>query len=196
MLMLKKALKARGPLLGVGLVSILIVLTGALIMFGLNVSRSWDEEVKLIDGSTIVVKRHTVRERFGEIGHHGALLKQEVKVDKPGGAVHWVGDIDPVVFDFIGNKAYLVAFPVTGPECRRYGSPNPPFVFFEYSGLEWKRIRSEEFPEGFAFNLLRNSWYKDQPSLINLEMKQKRDWNPPEYFKKFDKNLKMNCGFF
>lgn len=193
MLIVKKILKANGPLLGVGLVSMLIVSTGALIMFGLNVSRSWDEEVKLIDGSVIVIKRHKVRERFGEIGQHGSLLKEEITFNKPGGEIQWVGDVNPVAFDFAKGKSYVVAYLSTRADCRRYHFPDSRFIFYEHIGKEWQRIRAQEFPDGFTFNLLRNVWYEEQPSLITLEMKKQRDWNPPDSFKNFDKNAIDPC---
>ncbi len=170
-----------------------VVILGSLVMMGCDVSRSWKEEVKLSDGSVIVIKRRMVRERFGEIGHHGAVLKQEIKFAMPGSAIHWIADIDPVVLESVNGKHYLVAYLNTGEECRRYGYPDSRFLFYEHSGSDWRRIRSQEFPDGFAFNLLRAYWYKAQPSLITLDMKAQRDWNSPEYFKKFDKNAIRPC---
>ena len=94
------------------------IVLGSLVMMGCDVSRRWKEEVKLADGSIIVVKRRMVRERFGEIGHHGRVLKQGIEYDKPGGTVHWVGDIDPVIFDFGKDKIRLLQH---GVKRRRIG---------------------------------------------------------------------------
>ena len=179
----------KGPMFWVALVLISIVaLLGALIMFALtNVSRSWKEEVRLSDGSVIVVKRRTVRERFGELGHHGRVLKQEIEYDKPGGAVHWVGDIDPVIFDFGKDKTYLVAFLSTGEDCKAYGYPANPFIPYEYSVGVWRRIEMSNLPDALAVNLLLNAW-NSGGGLITLPIKRREDFNLPDWFKKFDKN--------
>ncbi len=169
------------------------IVLGSLVMMGCDVSRRWKEEVKLADGSIIVVKRRMVRERFGEIGHHGRVLKQEIEYDKPGGAVHWVGDIDPAIFDFVKGSAYVVAFPKVYEECERYGFPNPPFVFFVESGGKWQRIYAKDVPSGLDFNLLQNAW-NSGGGLITLPIKHREDFNPPEWFKKFNKDLNMSCA--
>lgn len=162
-------------------------------MTGCDVSRSWTEEVKLTDGSVIVIKRKMVRERFGEPGHPGRVLRQEIEYDKPGGAIRWAGDIDPYVFDFANGKSYVVAFPNTGEECKRYGNPNPPFVFFEQAGGEWRRIYAKDVPDALEFNLLRNAWKNGNQGSITLAVKRMEDSNPPNYLKKFDKNLNLPC---
>ena len=163
------------------------IVLGSLVMMGCDVSRSWKEEVKLADGSVIVVKRRMVRERFGEIGHHGRVLKQEIEYDKPGGAVRWVGDIDPVIFDFGKDKTYLVAFLSTGEDCQRYEYPANPFIPYEYSAGVWRRIEMSNLPDALAVNLLRNAW-NSGGGLITLPIKRREDFNLPDWFKKFDKN--------
>ena len=169
------------------------IVLGSLVMMGCDVSRSWKEEVKLSDGSVIVVKRRMVRERFGEIGHHGRVLKQELEYDKAGGAIHWVGDIDPVIFDFAQGKAYVVAFPQVYAECQRYGFPNPPFVFFRELGPNWERVDAGKVPKGLEFNLLRNGWDAGG-GLITFSLKRAQDVSPPAWFKKFNKDLNMACA--
>ena len=146
--------------LGRGLLRLMVIVCGSMVMTGCDVSRNWTEEVRLADGSLIVIKRKIVRERFGELGYHGRVLRQEIEYDKPGGVIRWWGDVDPYVFDFANGKTYVVAFPRTGEECERYGSPNPPFVFFEQagSGGEWRRIYAKDMPSHLEFNLLRNAW--------------------------------------
>lgn len=191
----KKGLFKGLPLRSIVLIGIVIILIGAVYMFGLHVSRSWQEEVKLISGSTIVIDRRLVRERFGEQWLAGRVVKQTIKFDKPGGAIHWVGDIDPLVFDFVNGKPYVAAFLSTGEDCERYGNPDSPFILFEYANEEWHRIRADEFPDGLAFNLLRNAWWTGQPSLVTLAIKLDRDWNPPKYLTKFDKNLNKPCRY-
>ena len=184
----------KGPLFWVALVLISIVaLIGALIMFALtNVSRSWKEEVKLANGSVIVVKRRTVRERFGELGHHGRVLKQELEYDKPGGVIRWVRDIDPLIFDFAKDKAYVVAYLSTGEECGRYGDPPNRFLAYELVGETWRAVQMTDLPDRLEFNLLQNSW-NSGGGLITLAVKRREDFNPPDWFKKFDKNLQRPC---
>ena len=178
---------------GRGLMRLMVIVFGSMVMTGCDVSRNWTEEVRLADGSLIVIKRKIVRERFGEPGHPGRVLRQEIEYDTPGGVIRWPGDIDPMIFDFANGKAYVVAYPQVAEECFRYGNPNPPFVFFEQMGSEWRRIYAKDVPDTLEFNLLRNAWNIGN-GRITLALKRMEDSNPPNHFKKFDKNLNRNCA--
>ena len=68
---------------GRGLMRLMVIVCGSMVMTGCEVSRNWTEEVRLADGSLIVIKRKIVRERFGEPGHPGSVLKQEIEYDTP-----------------------------------------------------------------------------------------------------------------
>ena len=177
---------------GRGLLRLMVIVFGSMAMTGCDVSRNWTEEVRLADGSLIVINRKMVRERFGEPGHPGRVLRQEIEYDKPGGVIRWSGDIDPLIFDFVNGKPYVVAFLSTGEDCERYGRPNSPFIFFERKENEWLRIYAKDMPDHLEFNLLRNAW-NIANGRITLALKRMEDSNLPKYLKKFDKNLNLPC---
>ena len=178
---------------GRGLLRLMVMVFGSMAMTGCDVSRNWTEEVRLADGSLIVIKRKMVRERFGEPGHPGRVLKQEIEYDKPGGAIRWSGDIDPLIFDLVSGRIVVVAYLSTGEECRRYGYPANQFMPYEFSNASWQPIQMKDLPDGLKFNLLRNAWNNGNQGLITLAVKHREDFNPPDWFKKFDKNQIHPC---
>ena len=162
-------------------------------MTGCDVSRNWTEEVRLADGSLIVIKRKMVRERFGEPGHPGRVLRQEIEYDKPGGVIRWSGDVDPLIFYIAKDSIVVVAYLSTGEECRRYGYPKNKFMPYKLSNTSWQSIQMKDLPDGLEYNLLRSAWNNGNQGLITLAVKRMEDSNPPDWFKKFDKNQIHPC---
>lgn len=127
---------------------------------------AWKEEVRLHDGSTIVVARDNVYDRrLGhEIGQHPPLAEHSIrfKIPSTGEAVTWESsnrsfsepeNLSELSLDFLDNVPYLAAAMDGCIAYNRWGRPNPPYVFFKYVG-EWRRIPLEEFPEQFKINLV------------------------------------------
>ena len=178
---------------GHGLMRLMAIVLGSMAMTGCDVSRNWTEEVRLADGSLIVIKRKMVRERFGEPGHPGRVLRQEIEYDKPGGVIRWSGDVDPLIFYIAKDSIVVVAYLSTGEECRRYGYPKNKFMPYKLSNTSWQSIQMKDLPDGLEYNLLRSAWNNGNQGLITLAVKRMEDSNPPDWFKKFDKNQIHPC---
>jgi hypothetical protein len=118
---------------------------------------SWQEEVLLHDGSTIIVERRVERGGRHEIGQKPPYKEQRLRFTMPG-ATHTVTWIDyysddlgqanflPMALDIVGGTPYLVVHPMGCPSYNKWGRPNPPYVVFHYHEKEWKRIPLEQLP--------------------------------------------------
>lgn len=120
---------------------------------------SWKEEVLLHDGQIIVV------ERFYNLGGYPAIesreraaLDETVTFNLPGTnkKIIWKTDfrdsvpepnsLNLLVLDIVKGVPYIAAYPAGHIAYNKWGSPNPPYVFFKYDGKTWQRISFEEFP--------------------------------------------------
>jgi hypothetical protein len=50
----------------------------------------------------------------------------------------------------LDGTPYIVTEPDLCPSYRKWGRPNPPYVFFKYEGTAWQRIPLEELPAEFT----------------------------------------------
>lgn len=140
-----------------------IVVLAVALCVACDVRREWEEEVQLSDGSSVVVSRTSVRARFGEFGGGGyGQHKEEIlETSKPIPAL-WRGDTRPISFDVRGSELYVAGWLRGWPFCDKYGYPNPPFAYFQYSDRSgWIQIRPNEAPATLKQNLLLNPWQRE-----------------------------------
>lgn len=117
----------------------------------------WKEEVVLHGGDTIIVKRKQTFDPHGlrEPGQ-GAPLSEETLAFSlhDGRAIRWRSNFGrgyqdnlmPLALDVVDGSPYLITYPTRCHAYNKWGRPNPPYVFFRYSGSQWQRIPLEEVP--------------------------------------------------
>jgi len=110
---------------------------------------SWQEEVKLSDGRTIVIK-HQERCDKGYSGkrlEHCIAREHWVTLDLPEFAaipIVWHQSLSPIVVNIDAGKLYVVGLPPTGREDEMLGRPRPPYIGFVWQGGQWKQIAFEQ----------------------------------------------------
>lgn len=137
---------------------------GFLLIMGVSMNvysstMSWKEEVRLHDGSKIIA------ERFYNLGGRPTIdsrerksLDETVTFTLPGAnkVIIWKTDfhdslpepnsLNLLILDVVGGVPYIATYPAGSIAYSKWGSPNPPYVFFKYDGKTWQRISLEEFP--------------------------------------------------
>jgi hypothetical protein len=113
---------------------------------------TWNEEVRLNDGRTVVVSQ----ERHCEPGTYtgdmyGDCISREswVTVRMPefsSSDIVWHEKASPMVLNVYGGNLYSVGFPVTQRESIAYGNPKPPYVAFIFKRDHWERIPFNQIP--------------------------------------------------
>ena len=112
---------------------------------------SWQEEVKLSDGRTIVV---TQKRRYEVVydGSGSGNLPREFwllfKLPEIGDQeIVWHENLKPQVLNLYQGKLYVVGTPWTQLEYRQYGRPFPEYIPYRYEAGQWRRIPFGELPE-------------------------------------------------
>lgn len=147
-------------------VTAILALAAALLISGCA-TRSWREEARLADGTTIVVERtdqlgNMLDQEPGnwEFGRPVVGFVLRIPVDGSGQSVTWESGphLIPLAVGVKERRLYLAASPDTCAAYDLFGRPVPPYVFFRHDGREWRRISVEEFPEEVdATNLLQGT---------------------------------------
>jgi hypothetical protein len=118
---------------------------------------SWKEEVLLHDGQKLIVERSQSYGGRHEIGQPAPIKEQSITFTLPNTSksITWkdesTEDIGHANFDLlalhaISNAAYIVTSPNLCESYNKWGSPNPPYIFFKYDGKAWQQISLAEFP--------------------------------------------------
>lgn len=146
---------------------------------------TWKEEVLLHDGKKIIVERSDTYDSSmnHEIGQGAPLAEHKTTFMIPGTnqTVIWKSDNRPspdpdslhlLALDFLDGVPYVATTPNRSFVYKKWGQPNPPYVFFKYVD-KWKRVSLEEFPEQFAINIvvtsLKNELYKKKVTAENTK---------------------------
>jgi hypothetical protein len=128
-------------------------------LFGIG-GLSWNEEVLLHDGKTIVVERHSGFGGRREFSQGAPIKEQSVTFSLPGRnqSIVWKSEFSEDVgranftllaVHILNGTPYIVAEPNLCLAFNKWGRPNPPYVFFKHDGKKWQRISLEEFPVEF-----------------------------------------------
>lgn len=118
----------------------------------------WKEEVQLHDGRKIIAERSVESGGRHEIGQKQPMKEQSLSFRFPGTneEVLWqdnftadVGGANflPMQLEIVKDVAYLVAYPMGSSSFIKWGSPNPPYVIFQYQNKQWSRISLDDFPD-------------------------------------------------
>ncbi len=112
---------------------------------------TWQEEVLLHDGKTIVVTRTAtigggrMEPGASNVGETNFTLSftapngQEVFWENP-------RTLRPLVLGFEGSTTYLATRPAMGSDYMTFGCPDPAYVFLKYQN-GWQRVKYEDFPK-------------------------------------------------
>ncbi len=138
---------------------------------------TWKEEVLLHDGRKIIVERTDTYDprMHHEIGQGAPLAEHQTTFVIPGTnqTVVWKSDnrslsepenLNLLALDFFTTVPYVAATIGGSNAYIRWGSPNPPYVFFKYVN-GWRRISIQEFPEKFKINLIVSARKKDDSKI-------------------------------
>ncbi len=139
------------------------LLSGCMALAGSNplgLGTSWQEEVLLHDGRTMVVDRSLSYGGRHEIGQPAPIKEQTVSFKLPDSSktVVWTSeyseDIGRANFNLLAvhvlnDIPYIVATPNLCLSYNKWGRPNPPYVFFKFNGTGWQQISLKEFPAEF-----------------------------------------------
>ena len=149
---------------------------------GMSVSASstftWKEEVQLHDGRKIFVQRSDTYDSSmpHEIGQAAPLAEHKTtfKIPATNQLVIWKSDnrsfsepehLNLLALDFLNGVPYI-ATEIGGPIAyKKWGKPNPPYVFFKYTD-GWTRISLGEFPEKLKINLIVTGRKVDSPKIL------------------------------
>lgn len=118
---------------------------------------SWKEEVRLHDGSKLIVERSFSRGGLHEPGQGSPIKEQDLRFTLPGSGktLIWKSEYSQDVgrsnfnlltLDIAQGTPYIVAEPNLCLSYNKWGRPNPPYVIFKYDSKDWQRIPLAELP--------------------------------------------------
>jgi hypothetical protein len=122
---------------------------------------SWKEEVLLHDGSTLLITRSQTYGGRHEIGQPPSIKEHTVTftLSNSNKRITWTSEYDKklrgtnfhlLAVHMLNGTPYIVTEPNLCPSYRKWGRPNPPYVFFKYDGTTWQRIPLEDVPTEFT----------------------------------------------
>ena len=145
-------------------------------------ANSWQEEVLLISGELIIVKRTAQGSPLGELGGPGGWEAKEMsleieKPDRVNKPPEWRFAFVPMLFDYDAkNEEWFVVatFYTCGP-WYDLGRPDLPYVEYRARQGAWEIVPLSPELIGRKANLLTGVSSKGEPPLVTLEEKKKRD---------------------
>jgi hypothetical protein len=133
-------------------------------------TKSWQEEVKLLDGRIIIV---TIKYGFPR----GVFRESWVTLKLPetgNEETTWHEHLQPQNLNVVNGKLYIVGTTGTTVEFRLYNFPRPPYVGFVYDNKVWNRIPFNEIPEAmYDMNLSSYGVEPKNPRMATLAEKNK-----------------------
>lgn len=158
----------RGALLALGLVmglSACVGVAGA----SSNGGDTWQEEVLLHDGRTIVVERSQTYGGRHEIGQSVPAKEHTIRFKLPNtnNTVTWTSEygegLGRTNFNLLAlhvkkDTPYLIVEPNLCLSYNKWGRPNPPYLIFKWEANAWNRIEIATLPPEFTtINLIVNN---------------------------------------
>jgi hypothetical protein len=127
-------------------------------MASLNI-KTWQEEVRLLDGRVITVTQKRRLEGvytgqdFGNIPREAWVTFNLPEFSAQ--QIVWHENLIPLVLNIYNGKLFIVATPWTALEIRQYGNPNPGYVGYRFENGQWTRIGFNDIPVAIYD---RNMW--------------------------------------
>lgn len=154
-----------------------------------DVDVSWSEEVRLNDGTQVLVKRRAIGNAFGRSKTHPeGWLPSEYTIEVSTVASFstssvWRSSLRPVLLDrdSTSNGWYLLAEPI---DCARWytmGKPSPPYLMYVGGAGGWVEERVDAKLVGKPANLLVSPRFTGEDMHVSASARQQRnDWGPPD----------------
>jgi len=167
-----------------------------------QVDLKWAEEVRLADGTVIVVKRGATGEKLGEIGGPGGWEQKEMSVEidnPPPNAIRppvWRTAYVPMLLDYDAARREwrIVATFYTCQGWYNLGRPKLPYVEYRAGeGGQWAVVPLEIELIGRRPNLLTGVRSGGEPSLLTLEAKRQRDTGAADEYRRIVDVWRTNC---
>lgn len=141
----------------------------------------WSEEVKLHDGTIIVIKRHDEIGATGfPLSHRGSRKYWQFCYAQMN--IHWKSKPEyfPEVFDIVDGKAYVRVTITNCILCELHDYPETSALYFVWEGGAWKKIDYKDFPPRLRYNMLGNTHYDDDGTrdvhgFVTIEQKEHLD---------------------
>ena len=143
----------------------------------------WTEEVKLHDGSVILLEGRATRARQAIVlfEHRGPVISNEY-YHRPSGA-YWKspgGGFYPGAFDIVDGVPFMVVPIGSEIVCIWFDFPEKDLLIYRWQNQGWRRARYADLPPGFDFNLLYGMFderdrKRDVSGLVTLALKDSRD---------------------
>jgi hypothetical protein len=154
---------------------LLISLTGCLMnLAACSPYVTWKEEVKLNDGRVIVVEQKKLNQ--GGIARDAWLTINLPEFSAQ--PIVWHENLSPLVVNIDEGRLYVVGFPPTGVEGRKYGCSRPPYVGFVWEKRIWNRLPFDKIPERiYTTNMLIESFPPKGTNILTLEKKNSNEVN-------------------
>jgi hypothetical protein len=113
---------------------------------------TWQEEVKLNDGRTIVVTQKKRCEGAYTGGNYAPCIAREawLTINLPefsAQPIVWREHLFAIIVNIYGGRLYVVGCPPTAREEKYYGNPKPNYVGFVWDKDHWQSISFKEIPE-------------------------------------------------
>lgn len=159
---------------------------------------TWQEEVLLHDGQTMLVERSQTYGGRSEIGQSAPVADQTMRFTVPKGqqTIVWHDPFESesgpsglrlLAVHVKDGKPYVVAEPLQCQSYNKWGRPNPPYVIFQWKRNNWQRIGLEALPPEFStMNVSQRTarmWARDRngTTLTAKEIQTENATNQPQY---------------
>jgi hypothetical protein len=149
-----------------------------LLLFWDNGKISWQEEVKLSTGETILVdqKRQCVKANTGGLSSDCLARDAWLTIKKSNfsnESIKWHENLIPMILNSDREKLFLVAYPPTELEYKKYNVDDHPYFGFVWDRTRWQRIKFEEIPTSiYDTNMVINNPPLSGKKFIDLETKK------------------------
>jgi hypothetical protein len=161
-------------------------------------TKSWQEEVKLLDGRVIVVHQQRRFEGAYNGSNYGGVPRESwltVKLPETGNQeTTWNEKLEPSHLNITNGKLYIVAQPPTDREYFLYDQPRPPYIGYVFENKVWRRIPFNEIPVAiYDTNLSTDSENYIHAGQITIADKEKMLSAPtlPKYLKRIDPDVEI-----
>jgi hypothetical protein len=129
-------------------------------------TKSFAEEVELVNGDVIVVHRDIVPGREGYRLKGQRFYYQLWRTTLPDGAVWENETVNVLAVDRDAISWIMVATPLSS-DYATYGCPLLPYLFYRPSGKSWIRVASDTVPNNFQPNLV-HILHRGIPEVLDL----------------------------
>lgn len=160
-------------------------------------TKSWQEEVKLLDGRVIVVNQQRRYEGAYNGSNYGGVPRESwitLKLPETSNQeITWHEKLKPSNLNVVNGKLYIIGRPPTAREFMLYNKPRPPYIGYIFENKTWRRIPFTEIPVAmYDMNLSIDSEDYIQSGHITLDNKAREFQKPtlPKVIKRIDPSYK------